>query len=180
MRVFSQAMSGQLASHNTYANIVHNKANIDYCIEQFSFVESRIKCIKLMTGNVRPLFPPVCPQSRWTHLLLGPVSRTDMSGLQSWCAQTEFEIIRSICPGAAVGIGRVVGWGRILRHQSRAGVDVAFECALLAGPIPRLSLDIAANVYLPGKSELLGRGVERSLLDAPFGGAGSAKFGVFI
>lgn len=47
-----QAMSGQLASHNTYANIVHNKANIDYCIEQFSFISSRIKCIKLMTGNV--------------------------------------------------------------------------------------------------------------------------------
>jgi hypothetical protein len=45
-------MSGQLASHNTYANIVHNKANIDYCIEQFNFISSRIKCIKLMTGNV--------------------------------------------------------------------------------------------------------------------------------
>lgn len=44
---FSQAMSGELASHNTYANIVHNKANIDYCIQQFKFVSSRIKCIKL-------------------------------------------------------------------------------------------------------------------------------------
>ena len=47
----AEAMSGELASHNTYDNIVHNKANIDYCIEQFKFISSRIKCIKLMTGN---------------------------------------------------------------------------------------------------------------------------------
>ncbi len=32
--LYIQAMSGELASHNTYANIVHNKANIDYCIAQ--------------------------------------------------------------------------------------------------------------------------------------------------
>ena len=38
-------------SHNTYQNIVENKGNIDYCIKQFDFVESRIQCIKLMTGR---------------------------------------------------------------------------------------------------------------------------------
>jgi hypothetical protein len=46
-----QALGGELISHNTYQNIVHNKANIDYCIGQFKFVESRISCIKLMTGR---------------------------------------------------------------------------------------------------------------------------------
>eukprot|EP00287_Rhodomonas_sp_CCMP768_P005409 CAMPEP_0196723872 /NCGR_PEP_ID=MMETSP1091-20130531/5929_1 /TAXON_ID=302021 /ORGANISM="Rhodomonas sp., Strain CCMP768" /LENGTH=66 /DNA_ID=CAMNT_0042065913 /DNA_START=75 /DNA_END=275 /DNA_ORIENTATION=+ len=46
-----KALGGELMSHNTYDNIVHNKANIDYCIDQFSFVSSRIKCIKMMTGN---------------------------------------------------------------------------------------------------------------------------------
>ena len=38
-------------SHNTYANIVHNKANVDYCVGQFKFVESRISCIKQLTGR---------------------------------------------------------------------------------------------------------------------------------
>ena len=49
--VMLQACSGELMSHNTYANIVKNKSNIDYCIDQFSFISNRIKCIKLMTGG---------------------------------------------------------------------------------------------------------------------------------
>ncbi len=50
-RLFRQALGGELLSHNTYQNIVHNKANIDYCIDQFKFIESRISCIKLVTGR---------------------------------------------------------------------------------------------------------------------------------
>ena len=46
-----QALGGELMSHNTYANIVHNKANVDYCVGQFKFVESRISCIKQLTGR---------------------------------------------------------------------------------------------------------------------------------
>ena len=46
-----QALGGELLSHNTYANIVKNKANVDYCVGQFQFVESRISCIKLLTGR---------------------------------------------------------------------------------------------------------------------------------
>lgn len=48
---YVQALGGELLSHNTYKNIVNNKANIDYCITQFNYVESRIQCIKLMTGR---------------------------------------------------------------------------------------------------------------------------------
>jgi hypothetical protein len=44
-------MSGQLMSHNTKQNVLNNTENIDYCVDQFAFVSSRIKCIKLMTGN---------------------------------------------------------------------------------------------------------------------------------
>mmetsp|Transcript_13894 Transcript_13894/g.21664 ORF Transcript_13894/g.21664 Transcript_13894/m.21664 type:complete len:82 (+) Transcript_13894:30-275(+) len=47
----AEAIGGQLMSSNTYANIVHNKDNIDYCIDQFNYITNRIKCIKLMTGN---------------------------------------------------------------------------------------------------------------------------------
>lgn len=46
-----EACSGELMSHNTYKNIVHNKGNIDYCIEQYAYISNRIKCIKVMTGN---------------------------------------------------------------------------------------------------------------------------------
>ena len=51
MQASLEACSGELMSHNTYANIVKNKSNIDYCIDQFSFISNRIKCIKLMTGG---------------------------------------------------------------------------------------------------------------------------------
>eukprot|EP00961_Rhodomonas_salina_P236571 3197237-Rhodomonas_salina.1 len=47
------ALGGELMSHNTYENIVHNKANIDYCIDQFAFVSSRINNTGLDT-QVRP------------------------------------------------------------------------------------------------------------------------------
>ena len=46
-----QAASGELMSHNTAANIVQNKYNINYCVDQFQFISNRIKCIKMMTGG---------------------------------------------------------------------------------------------------------------------------------
>merc|ERR1712216_1034776 len=46
-----EAASGELMSHNTAANIVKNKYNINYCVDQFQFISNRIKCIKMMTGG---------------------------------------------------------------------------------------------------------------------------------
>ena len=46
-----EACSGELISHNTTQNIINNKANIDYCIDNFNYISNRIRCIKVMTGG---------------------------------------------------------------------------------------------------------------------------------
>lgn len=51
MNAALEACSGALMSHNTYKNIVANKGNMDYCIEQFAYISNRIKCMKVMTGG---------------------------------------------------------------------------------------------------------------------------------
>jgi len=80
----AQAASGQLMSHNTYANIVNNKSNIDYCIDQFNFVSSRIKCIKCVP-------PPTAPESRFTLCTLGVAGSMIVvqggGGLRAWAAE---------------------------------------------------------------------------------------------
>mmetsp|Transcript_24230 Transcript_24230/g.35521 ORF Transcript_24230/g.35521 Transcript_24230/m.35521 type:complete len:92 (-) Transcript_24230:241-516(-) len=51
MNAALESCSGALMSHNTYKNIVSNKGNMDYCIEQFAYISNRIKCMKVMTGG---------------------------------------------------------------------------------------------------------------------------------
>jgi len=43
--------TGDYASVNTYANLVDNKENMDWCAENFAFVSDRVKCMKKL--NVR-------------------------------------------------------------------------------------------------------------------------------
>jgi hypothetical protein len=40
------SFQGDYASVNTYANLVDNKENMDWCSENFDFVHDRIKCMK--------------------------------------------------------------------------------------------------------------------------------------
>jgi len=51
MNAALEACSGALMSHNTYKDIVKNKGNIDYCVEQFSYISNRLKCINVMCGG---------------------------------------------------------------------------------------------------------------------------------
>jgi len=39
------------ASARTWVNIMKNKNNIDYCVNQFHYLSNRIKCINDMTGG---------------------------------------------------------------------------------------------------------------------------------